>query len=112
MPFQEASKALILRGGTESPTGNLGRRPLSAVADAFTICFYMHVMTYFVRHNAEHILDEFGYSDGSRSNVSVDVAGYGPSDHSSEYLDERIAPRHTAGLLEQRADNDVELHAT
>ena len=28
-----------------------------------------------------------------------------------EYLDERIAPRHAAGLLEQRADDDVELHA-
>jgi hypothetical protein len=28
-----------------------------------------------------------------------------------EYLDERVAPRHAAGLLEQRADNDVELHA-
>ena len=29
----------------------------------------------------------------------------------AEDLDERIAPRHTAGFLEQCADNDVEFHA-
>ena len=29
----------------------------------------------------------------------------------AEYLYERISPRHAAGLLEQRADNDVELYA-
>ena len=29
----------------------------------------------------------------------------------TEYLDERIAPRHAACLLEQRADNDIEFYA-
>ena len=29
----------------------------------------------------------------------------------AEDLDKRIAPRHTAGLLEQCADNDIELYA-
>ena len=28
-----------------------------------------------------------------------------------EYLDERVAPRHAAGLLEQRADDDIKFHA-
>ena len=63
-----------------------------------------------------HILDEVRVLPI----VVVRVRGLVPStspdmDHQTilpEYLDERIAPRHTAGLLEQRADNDVELHAT
>lgn len=63
-----------------------------------------------------HILDEVRVLPV----VVVRVRGLVPSttpdmDHQTilpEYLDERIAPRHTAGLLEQRADNDVELHAT
>ena len=29
----------------------------------------------------------------------------------SEYLDERIAPRHATGFLEQSADNDIEFYA-
>ena len=29
----------------------------------------------------------------------------------TEYLNERVAPRHAAGLLEQCADNDIELYA-
>ena len=30
----------------------------------------------------------------------------------TEYLDERITPRHAACILEQRADNDIKLYAT
>lgn len=79
--------------------------------------FYCNVADpYFVRPVRNHILDEVRVLPI----VVVRVRGLVPStstdmDHQTilpEYLDERIAPRHTAGLLEQRADNDVELHAT
>ena len=108
-----------LQGGTEGPPDNLMRVGICyqrKVADTF-FRFYVRDITdpYLVGAVRNHILDEVRILPIVVVRVCCLVPSSSPDmDHQAvlpEYLDERIASRHAAGLLEECADDDIELYA-
>ena len=116
--FKGFQRVYCLQGGAKGPADNLvgvGVRYQRKIADAF-LSFYVRYVAdpYLIRSMWNHIFDEVGILPVMMVRVCGLIAPPAPDiDHQAilpEDLDERVSPRHTAGLLKQRADNDVQLH--